>query len=72
MVNTWNDLLASLQPDNEEGGVFWDTEAAFVLVSVSELCLVGGPGISIFGFMFESLPVAYFTEAEGVGLVNPT
>ena len=72
VLNTWNDLLASLQPENEDGGVFCDTEAAFVLVSVSELCLVGGLGISMLGFMFESLPVSYFTAAEGLGLVNPT
>ena len=39
-------------------------------MSLSEVCVIGSLGFSLLGFIFESLPVTYFTTAEALGLVD--
>ena len=70
VLNTWNELLASLRPGNENGGIFCDTQGAFVVMSLSEVCVIGSLGFSLLGFIFESLPVTYFTATEALRLVD--
>ena len=72
ILNTWNEVLASFQPGNrDDGGVFRNIQAVLLVVSMCEFCWVAGFGVSSLGFVFEALPVSYFTAAdEGFSLLD--
>ena len=71
ILNTWGSLLPSSQEGkNQVVRVLYNTEAAFGVLLISQICLVGGIGISCLQFAFAALPVSYFAAADALGLVN--